>query len=357
MSANEKVFQVLVPSGNQAIAAVGTDLNTLKEGQIGVFDNNTKLALDAATIVNSDKIFIAVGRGTSIDDSAGQNIPLEYLEAITFKKAQPAVNQVQLISGFTNIACDTDYTVRLEVRNGKIAQIQGTVGFYKSFSFRTSACPVDGSKKGDVKDFVKKFYEAIKLDQSPENFYKVTVVDTAKANAEVTDIDAAADTVVFGILIESLPVGETVFAGGINPTYYKDRQSIINISLVENLKENGVKVTTVTEAKSVEGSGYDLHQQEYMAMGWKGNIYRQSGLHGLEFQNGLEYHIEKRKVYSVFHLVYENKGYAGWGSYKHPLQTIIAIPEADTTTTDALVALFKGLEKGADQAEIILDEA
>lgn len=353
MSANEKVFQVLVPSGNQAIAAVGTNLDTLKEGQIGVFDNDTKLALDAATAVNSNKIFIAVGRGTYIDDSAGQDIPLQYLEAVTYRKAQPAVNQVQLISGFDNIACDTDYTLRLEVRNGKIAQVQGTVGFYKSFSFRTSACPVDGSKKGDVKDFVKKFYEAIKLDQSPENFYKVTVVDTAKANAKVTDIDAAANTVKFGILIESLPVGETVFAGGINPTYYKDRQSIINISLVENLKENGVKVSTVTASKNAEGSGYDLHQQEYMAMGWKGNIYRQSGLHGLEFQNGLEYHIEKRKTYSVFHLVYENKGYAGWGSYKHPLQTIIAVPEADTTTSDALLTVLKAVAKEGEDTVVM----
>lgn len=337
MSANNKVLQVLVPSGNLGVAAQGTTLDQLAFGQIGIFDHETKLALgqNGSNFNGSErKIFIAVGRNDDkIDESAGQYIPLPLLEAITYNEASEAENEVQLISGFENILCDTDYTLRMEMRNGKISQIQGTVGYYKSFSFRTGACPADGTRTGDMKDFIKKFYQSLKADETNDGFYKVTVVDTANANAVVPDIDAAANTVVFGILIESLPVKETIYPGSINPTYYKDRQTVITLGLVEGLLDVNAKITKVTESKSEEGSGYDLYQQEYLAAGWKtSSPYRQSQIHGLEIMTGIEFHVSKTGTYDVFHLVYEIKGFAGWGSYKHPLQTIIAIPSADTTT-------------------------
>lgn len=349
MSTNNKVFQVLVPSGNKAVAAAGTTLDNLTVGQIGVFDNDTKLAIDGTTISAIDKIFIAVGRGNdNIDDSAGQNIPLDLLEAVTFKQATKAVNQKQLISGFDNVKPDTDYTLRMEFRNGQIAQTQGTVGFFKSFSFRTGT-----SETGLAKDFIKKFYEAVKADETRGGLYKVTVVNPTTL-AEITDIDAAAANAKFGLLIESLPVAETVYGGSINPVYFKNRQTLINLSLVENLKEAGAIIVEKQASVQPEGLGYDLRQQEYLAMGWKGHIYRASCVTGLELP-GAMYYTNPATNYDVFHLTYENKGYAGWSSYKHPIQTIIAVPDADSTTSTSLKTVLDRIA-GAINIEVITEE-
>ena len=336
MSTNNKVFQVLVPSGNKAIAAVGSSLESLTPGQIGFFDEETKLAIDGSAASATDRIFIAVGRDEDIDLSAGQTIPLNLLEAITVKDAQDAVNQKQLIAGFDNIENQTDYTLRMEVRNGKIAQTIGTVGFYKSVSFRTSTVT-------SQKDFVKKFIEVLDLaSRKEDSFFKATVVN-ATTLAVITDIDAQADTVKFGILIESLPVKETIFPGGVNPVYFKNRQSTIELSLVENLSDTGAKITETTASKHAEGKGYDLHQLEYQAMGWKTNhIYRTSDVTGLELP-GAVYQIDSKGSYNTINLTYENKGYAGWSSYKHPIQTIIAVPKADTTTYTAIKTVLQNI--------------
>jgi len=82
MSANNPVFQVLVPTGDQVVLPAGSPVTALAVGQIGVFSATTNLSQDATTIVNERAIFLAVGvdtaGGTTLDDvatSAGQNIP------------------------------------------------------------------------------------------------------------------------------------------------------------------------------------------------------------------------------------------------------------------------------------------
>ena len=45
MSTNNKVFQVLVTKGDKALAVAGTKVDALTDGQLGIFDAKTNLAV------------------------------------------------------------------------------------------------------------------------------------------------------------------------------------------------------------------------------------------------------------------------------------------------------------------------
>ena len=63
MSTNNKVFQVLVTKGDKALAVAGTKVDVLEDGQLGIFDAKTNLAV--VTPVN--KFYLAVGVDTDGD--------------------------------------------------------------------------------------------------------------------------------------------------------------------------------------------------------------------------------------------------------------------------------------------------
>ena len=76
MSTNNKVFQVLVTKGDKALAVAGTKVDVLEDGQLGIFDAKTNLAV-SVTPVNKFYLAVGVTDGDGVDDmlaSAGQEI-------------------------------------------------------------------------------------------------------------------------------------------------------------------------------------------------------------------------------------------------------------------------------------------
>jgi hypothetical protein len=127
--------------------------------------------------------------------------------------------------------------------------------------------------------------------------------------------------------------------GGINLGYHK---AGINFEahLVDGFVCNGT-LTTITEFQFREGSGYDLQQLEYVAGGWNGKPgpYRQSTTTGMA-RDGIEYFTSVSAKYNVLSLTYDQFSVGGWLEYLNNLETIIAIPCADTTTLTGLVAVL-----------------
>ena len=141
MSTNNKVFQVLVTKGNKALAAAGTKVDALQDGQLGIFDANTNLAVDTSAPVKDFYIAIGVdtnGDGTidNINTSAGQNIQKKYITAYTSKAYTAPKPMVIDIKGL-KASPDTEYGVKLEFRNMQVYMRQGYNAFAKTFLVKT----------------------------------------------------------------------------------------------------------------------------------------------------------------------------------------------------------------------------
>lgn len=166
----------------------------------------------------------------------------------------------------------------------------------------------------------------------------VTIGTTSNVNTAVT----VADSVAFGVAYPdaglAIKITTNVQArpafGDINVKYYRSGINF-NAYLVEGFLCNGT-VTTTVDYQAKEGSGYDLKQLEYVAQGWGvGGPYRTNSITGLAKAN--ESFLASASNYNAVSLAYDQESVGGWLEYKNNLETIIAIPCADSVT---LLAFF-----------------
>lgn len=197
MSTNNKVFQVLVAKVDSALLAAGNTVDDLAVGQIGIFDAETNLSLDA-TATTKKNFYIAVGvdsNGDSAVDkfmfSAGQHIQKDYIRNVELKNYVAPVNQVIDISNFSDVKNAAEYTVKLEFRNQQIYQRQGTNQYTKSFSVVTTG----DTSVNPVFDMITKMLAEFNADESGiftaeavvgKTTIAVTTSPTASANLTVT---------------------------------------------------------------------------------------------------------------------------------------------------------------------------
>ena len=200
---NSDVFQVLVASGNQAVLAAGSDVGALQAGQLGVFDANSHLSIDASASPKPKEIYLAVGinrsGGAGFEDfrqSAGQLIQRKNINNYTFgphSAARPMIVDVTNIKA----TCEKDYTIRVEQRNSKIAGIMGYNQFSEAFSIRGACCEgcADDCTEADPNDVAIKMVNEINTNNrtglSASLFASVgsitiTAEPTANGNVTVT---------------------------------------------------------------------------------------------------------------------------------------------------------------------------
>jgi len=144
-----------------------------------------------------------------------------------------------------------------------------------------------------------------------------------------------------GIRITGVPMAINGYNGSINLKYVKNRNIDFIVSLPVGFECSGT-VTVVTEAANSEGSGYDIRQLEYMSGGTNGQPgpYRTSAVHGLERNGGTIYYATPGANYNTVILAYDQASVGGWLEYLNNLETIIAVPCADTVTTTSIGAFF-----------------
>jgi len=369
MSRNNDVFQVLVTKGNQALPSIGAGIGSLLPDQIGVFDANTNLALDGSVKVKEFYLAVGIDRNAdgAIDDvkkSAGQVIQTENIRFLDFKPHTAAQPMIIELTDY-KASCDSDYALQLEFRNQEIYRLQGTNQFTHTYAIRTDCCDTcETCGDGNCNEISKLMKEAINLD--PDGLASAEVIATVALTAlthgtsvdyAVGDIisDADVDAIIAfnedpanasvkvcsGLRITSNPLNINTFCS-VNLKYFKPRQTFIIASLTEGFNCNGT--LTVTQDLAFEqGLGYDIMQKEYIAGGWSGNPgpYRTSGVNHVAI--GTEYFALQGETYDQFALTYDQRSIAGWGEHYNNLATIVAIPEEDTTTRNALAAVLDGL--------------
>ena len=122
--------------------------------------------------------------------------------------------------------------------------------------------------------------------------------------------------------------------------YMYPRQTVAILSKVIGFECTGAVEVTQT-AVFEEGAGIDVKQLEYIAKGWTEGPYRVSNINAVAENRAFV--TDATAKYDVFALTYDQFSLGGWLEYLHNQASIIAIPTADSTTRDGLVAILDNI--------------
>ena len=363
MSRNNDVFHLLVTKGNQAVLAKDKKVTELAPGQIGVFNYDTNLSFDATVAAAPRNFYLAVGvdagNGTTGDimKSAGSHVQGKNIAFYSFRPYTPGRPMKVLLKDYV-ADCETEYGVKLELRNQEIYRTQGYNQFTKTYTMKTSCC--DGCEptcpSGDANEITKQLY--ININNDTSGLVKANIKPRAGAVlpsgvtvdaqgnltlAQVDTIMAAnaaqtnpANFVYTDLEIETVPQTIQDFSA-VSLNYMYPRQTVAILTKVGDFKCSGTVATTQT-AVFEEGAGIDVKQLEYQAKGWTESPYRVSTVNGVA--DNRIYITDASAKYDVFALTYDQFSLGGWLEYFHNQASIIAIPTADATTRNGLAAIL-----------------
>jgi len=230
---NEKVYSVLVTTGNQHALSKDKTVDQLADGQFGLFDNDTHLSLDATNTAASESMYLAVG-GDKIKFSANPDEGI-LKKGFTGYKEQPAtagLPQIFDIGGYT-AECDTEYLLKFGFVNEYIYNNYGFGEYSKTYGIKTSCCDncTTSCPSGDCNEITELLINAINNDEdglatakaieATDGTVKVThdathtgnlvfVVDGVNVNVAVTTGDLIAAV---AIKIKNAFSGSTAFSG------------------------------------------------------------------------------------------------------------------------------------------------
>ena len=359
MATTNPVFQVLVTKGNQALAAKNTPISALLNGQLGVYNYHTGLALDAtSTAAEASNFFIAVGgnrintaAAAALEDinfSAGQLIQAPTVQAYNNRNYTAPLPNVWTITNY-KIYSEAEYIIKIEFRNQNVYALNGYNQFTKTFS-QLGGCAsgtpcTNCGGDGDCNEFTVQMIDQINAE--PDGLVVAEAIDyttTPGTNIVVTDIptwvaDPANAGLCLGIQLTSVP--EKIFSYcNINLKYFNPRGTVLIVSLTEGFTCNGV-ATETQEVGYEEGLGYDIRDLEFQAGGWNGRPgpYRVSELIGTA-REGFFYFTDTAAKYTQVTLTYDVWSQSNFEKYQANTSTIIAIPCADNTTRTAFIALL-----------------
>ena len=363
MSRNNDVFHLLVTKGNQAVLAKDKKVTELLPGQIGIFNYDTNLSFDATVATAPRNFYLAVGidagNGTTGDimKSAGSHVQGKNIAFYSFRPYTPGRPMKVLLKDYV-ADCETEYGIKLELRNQEIYRTQGYNQFTKTYTMKTSCC--DGCEptcpSGDANEITKQLF--INISNDPSGLVKANIKPragavlpsgvTVDANgnltlAQVDTIMAAnaaqtnpANFVYTDLEIETVPQTIQDFSA-VSLNYMYPRQTVAILTKVGDFKCSGTVATTQT-AVFEEGAGIDVKQLEYQAKGWTESPYRVSTVNGVA--DNRIYITDASSKYDVFALTYDQFSLGGWLEYFHNQASIIAIPTADTVTRNGLAAIL-----------------
>lgn len=368
MARNNDVFQVLVTKGNQAVLAKEKKVTDLLPGQIGVFSWDTNISIDATTPVRNFYLAVGLdvdgtGATTDVMKSSGSHVQGKNIVFYSFRPHTPGRPMKVLLKNYT-ANCETEYGIKLELRNQEIYRTQGCNQFTKTYSMKTSCC--DGCEptcpSGDANEITRQLLINVLNDPSG----LITARAVARQALTILTHGVSADIAQGGVVSEAdleaimafnatqtdptqfvytdLEV-ETVTQGinrfnSVNTSYFYPREAVVNMTKVEGFKCTG-EIEVTQQATFEEGSGYDLSQKEYVAAGWKLGPYRVSTLNGLA--DPRVFNADPAGKYDQIHLTYDQFSIGAWLEYYNNLATTIAIPATDTVTRNGLVAILDAL--------------
>lgn len=181
MAKNNPVSSVLIASGNAALLTAGQPISALAIGQLGIFNADTHLAINTATVQAGQRFYIAAGmnNGSGVMTprfSAAQEIQKEHVNALTARNWTQSRVGIFDITDFT-VECNTDYGIRIGMQNQAAYTTHGFNTPANTFVVRSSCCATCATcASGDVNDLVYKL--ATSINNDPNGLMAVTFINT-----------------------------------------------------------------------------------------------------------------------------------------------------------------------------------
>lgn len=235
MATENPVFQVLAPTGNQAILTIGQRESALAVGQLGIFNYHTGLSIDGTVPNDARDIYLAVGLsrtgGVTLEDiqrSSGQVIQASRNgTALTVKGYIAALPKIIEITGF-DATCETDYSVKIEVRSQQGYGVSGYSQISETFNFKTGCCAQAdcvSCPEGDCNELALGMVNEINLQAEHwttaslfANILNATIITAPTADGDLT-VTVGTETFVVPILDADTQTGvATKIAAFINAT-------------------------------------------------------------------------------------------------------------------------------------------
>ena len=384
MSRNNDVFHLLVTKGNQAVLAKDKKVTELLPGQIGIFDFNTNLSFDSTVVTAPRNFYLAVGLGTGVDTvdvmkSTGSHIQGKNIVFSSFRPYTPGRSMKVLLKDYT-ATCETEYGVKIELRNQAIYTTQGYNQFTKTYTVKTGCC--DCAAPCVIKDsnqITKGLFINVSNDES--GYLKARIVArqaivaltvnspaiptniAAGATVTLQQLDAlmeynktqadSADFLLTNIEFETVSQTTSDF-NSVSLDYMSPRETVMLISKVDGFECNSGVIEVTQQPVFEEGAGIDLKQLEYMTKGWTESPYRLSTAN--EVANNRNFITDASTKYDMFALTHDQFSLGGWLEYYHNQATLIAVPTADTVTRNGLsvildkVTVSQGFDSLTDDA-------
>ena len=274
MSRNNDVFHLLVTKGNQAVLAKDKKVVELAPGQIGVFNYDTNLSIAAADPAPRNfymAVGVDAGDGTTGDimKSAGSHVQGKNIVFYSFRPYTPGRAMKVVLKDFT-AKCDTQYGVKIELRNQDIYMTQGFVQFTKTYAMKTSCCNdcVETCPSGDANEITKQLLINVANDPTglviarpiarqaltvlthgvSKAYAKGDVVTDADLNAIMVFNKAQSDitTMVFTDIEFETVGSKAMDFNSVNLDYKGTRQTVAIITKVDGFECTGTVETTQT---------------------------------------------------------------------------------------------------------------
>jgi hypothetical protein len=363
MSTNNDVFKTLFLPNK--VAVTSGNIADLSEGDWGVFNYETGVAINVASTITLPAGFIiaykgdgTLGTAGEMYTSAGTHIQTKNFESITLNNDTAGVAQILQLSN-VDILEDDDISLKLDLRgNTDVYMRFGANQASKFFTANVKNLGNVGVSEDPNAEGIAQFAEGIANDV--DQFLSLSVAGTGITNSPVVytasgvsgkagqwsdsvgDITAAtalaqirtyptsSSDITMDITVGMLSSMYNFCA--VNPKYFKQRA----IKGVLSLNGGETVFATVTETQAMvyeEGRGYDIQELEYLAGGFTGDPgpYRQSRLNGLPFATS-SFLAVKDTFYTVAALQYVQESVGGWQRYKNDVSTYIVLQATPTNT-------------------------
>jgi hypothetical protein len=363
---NNDVFRVLpITSTTLLPTTAGNSVETLANGQLGIFDAVTNQAVNASTSPLPKDFYFAVRNDvngvTDYRFSAGQLVQKKGIVGYT-EKSYNAGSPMKVTVGNFKAECDTEYGVRVEFRNAKINRIQGYNQFSKAYMVKTPCCDdcAEGCGSLDANVLTQLFIANINSDESGLLLAQAVARQALTIATHGTSADYAAGDVMtaadvaqlitfnltaaptalvyadFQLVSQPLAIGTFC---QVNLHYYKLLETVLIVSLIEGFGCSGA--TTVNQYPVyAEGTGNNIMQKEYHGAGWAGSgPYKLSEVTGTAKGN-IVYMANSSTNYDQVILEHNQTSEAGWQEYSNTLSTIFAFPTGTNAAKTALKAFL-----------------
>ena len=349
MSYVNKIFSVLVTSGNQGLAAAGGEVSDLPVGQLAITGDDGKTIAAVDNTVKTFQLWVKAPDGKL---NKSRVITKDRLLSVHKAPYQAEQGQIVKVKNYKLADCDTTYTLAVNLLNVETLRAINKPNFNKVYSV-VVGCP--NCESENPNKLTAALVHAINNDKSGYLHASATKRSDGSAIADIDAFVASTEGADYtdnanlsDLVIEVLPTKVAAMCNGISDRYANPRITTLQLGLRDGFECSNGEVEVVQDAAPAVGEGYDVAHLEMIAGGWNdvSGPYRASNYGYLPHWER-DIVADKNGKYTLY-VISHRENVETATPIQHYIDEIIAVPKDDSNTIAALDALITQLTPEAN---------